>query len=75
VSKSPLKDRILEIEKIKRSITKIDPAFSPAIKNLEQCRFGLDKPKITHYQSLIRSVIAQASKFGGCRNYLQEIES
>ena len=44
---------------MKRKITKIDPAFAPAIKNLEPCTFGLTKPKVTSYQSLIRSVIAQ----------------
>jgi DNA-3-methyladenine glycosylase II len=44
---------------MKRKITKIDTAFAPAIKNLEPCTFGLTKPKVTSYQSLIRSVIAQ----------------
>jgi DNA-3-methyladenine glycosylase II len=31
----------------------------PAIKNLEPCTFGLVKPKLTQFQSLIRAVIAQ----------------
>ncbi len=48
-----------ELEVIKRKITKIDPCFGPAIKNLEPCTFGLTKPKITSYQSLVRSVVAQ----------------
>ena len=52
-------DRAKELAKIKRSIPKIDPAFAPAIKNLAPCTFGLEKPTVTHYQSLIRSVIAQ----------------
>ena len=44
---------------INRKITKIDPAFAPAIRNLAPCTYGLEKPTVTHYQSLIRSVIAQ----------------
>ena len=52
-------DRAKELSKIKRSIPKIDAAFAPAIKNLAPCTFGLEKPVVTHYQSLIRSVIAQ----------------
>ncbi len=52
-------DRAREVASIKRKIVKIDPAFAPAIKNLEPCTFGLTKPKVTSYQSLIRSVVAQ----------------
>lgn len=52
-------DRIQELAKIKRSIQKIDPAFAPAIKNLAPCTFGLEKPKVSHYQTLVRSIIAQ----------------
>ena len=52
-------DRAKELAKIKRSIPKFDAAFAPAIKNLAPCTFGLEKPTVTHYQSLIRSVIAQ----------------
>jgi DNA-3-methyladenine glycosylase II len=52
-------DRAKELAAIKRKIVKIDPAFKPAIKNLDPCTFGLEKPTVTHYQSLIRSVIAQ----------------
>ena len=52
-------DRSKELASINRSIVKIDSAFKPAIKGLERCTFGLEKPMVTHYQSLIRSVIAQ----------------
>lgn len=48
-----------ELKKINRRIVKIDPLFEPAIKNLEPCDFGLTKPKVTSYQSLVRSVVAQ----------------
>lgn len=48
-----------ELAAIKRAIPKIDPAFASAVKNLAPCTFGLEKPSVTHYQSLVRSVIAQ----------------
>jgi DNA-3-methyladenine glycosylase II len=48
-----------ELEAIKRKIVKIDPLFGPAIKNFEPCTFGLIKPKVTSYQSLVRSIVAQ----------------
>ena len=51
--------RAKELAAIKRKIPKIDSAFTPAIKNLEPCIFGLVKPRETHYQSLVRAVIAQ----------------
>ena len=51
--------RAKELAAIKKRISRIDPAFFPAIKNLEPCTFGLVKPKLSQYQSLIRSVIAQ----------------
>jgi len=53
------KDRAKELANLKRKIGKIDPAFLPAIKNLEPCAFGLTKPKLSQYQSLVRAVIAQ----------------
>jgi len=53
------KDRATELATLKRKIGKIDPAFLPAIKNLEPCAFGLTKPKLSQYQSLVRAVIAQ----------------
>jgi len=52
-------ERAKELAAIKRKIVKFDSAFKPAIKNLEPCTFGLEKPTVTHYQSLIRFVIAQ----------------
>jgi DNA-3-methyladenine glycosylase II len=51
--------RAKELATIKKKISNIDPAFVPAIKNLEPCTFGLVKPKVSQYQSLIRAVIAQ----------------
>jgi DNA-3-methyladenine glycosylase II len=52
-------ERAKELAAINRKIIKIDPAFAPAIKNLAPCTFGLEKPKVTQYQSLVRAVIAQ----------------
>jgi DNA-3-methyladenine glycosylase II len=52
-------DRAKELDVIKRKIVKTDPSFSPAVKNLAPCAFGLTKPKLSQYQSLIRAVIAQ----------------
>ena len=52
-------DRSKELAAIKRRIPKIDSVFGPAIKQYAPCTFGLEKPKQTHYQSLIRAVIAQ----------------
>ena len=52
-------DRAKELAAINRKIVKIDTAFAPAIKNLAPCAFGLEKPKVSQYQSLIRAVIAQ----------------
>ena len=51
--------RAQELAAIKKKISRIDPTFGPAIKNLEPCAFGLVKPKVSQYQSLIRAVIAQ----------------
>ena len=48
-----------ELAAINRKIPKIDPAFTSAIKGLQPCTFGLEKPRETHYQSLVRAVIAQ----------------
>jgi len=52
-------DRSKELAAIKRRIPKIDPVFGPVIKQYAPCTFGLERPKQTHYQSLIRAVIAQ----------------
>ena len=51
--------RVKELAAIKKKISRLDPAFVPAIKNLEPCTFGLVKPKVSQYQSLVRAVIAQ----------------
>ena len=51
--------RAKELAAIKRKISKVDPEFTSAIKNLEPCTFGLVQPKLSQYQSLIRAVIAQ----------------
>jgi len=51
--------RAEELAVITRTIPKIDSAFALAIKNLEPCTFGLEKSRETHYQSLVRAVIAQ----------------
>ncbi len=58
-SKKQGTNRVKELAAIKKKISTIDPAFRPAIKNLEPCTFGLVKPKVSQYQSLIRAVIAQ----------------
>jgi len=42
-----------------KKIVEIDPAFAPAVKNLAPCRFGLDKPTSTSFQSLTRAIVAQ----------------
>ena len=42
-----------------KKIVAIDPAFAPAVKNLAPCRFGLDKPTSTSFQSLTRAIVAQ----------------
>ena len=58
-SKKQGANRVKELATIKKKISTIDPTFLPAIKNLEPCTFGLIKPKVSQYQSLIRAVIAQ----------------
>ena len=52
-------DRSRELSAIKSRIIRIDPVFKSAIENFEPCTFGLERSTVTHYQSLIRSVIAQ----------------
>jgi len=63
-----------ELAKITRLIPKIDPVFAPAIKNLEPCTFGLIKPKVTSYQSLIHSVIAQQVSTAAARTISGRLE-
>jgi len=64
-----------ELAAINRKIVAIDPAFSPAIKELPACTFGIDKPKITSYQSLIRSVIAQQVSTAAARTITSRLET
>ena len=63
-----------ELAGINRRITAIDPAFAPAIKELPPCTFGIDKPKITSYQSLVRSVIAQQVSTAAARTISERLE-
>ena len=63
-----------ELAGINRKIVAIDPAFAPAIKELPACTFGIDKPKITSYQSLIRSVIAQQVSTAAARTITSRLE-
>lgn len=67
-------DRARELASIKRKITKIDPVFAPAIKNLEPCSFGLIKSKVTSYQSLIRSIVAQQVSTAAARTISGRLE-
>ena len=67
-------DRAHELASIKRKIAKIDSAFASAIKDLPPCTFGLEKPKVTSYQSLIRSVIAQQVSTAAARTITGRLE-
>jgi DNA-3-methyladenine glycosylase II len=67
-------NRASELKAINRSILRIDRAFAPAIKNLPPCTFGLEKPKITSYQSLIRSVITQQVSVAAARTITSRLE-
>jgi DNA-3-methyladenine glycosylase II len=64
-----------EMRNICRKIARIDPAFVPAIKDLPPCKFGLEKPRITSYQSLIRSVIAQQVSTSAARTITGRLET
>jgi DNA-3-methyladenine glycosylase II len=63
-----------ELAVINRKIVAIDSAFSLAIKELPPCTFGIDKPKITSYQSLVRSVIAQQVSTAAARTISGRLE-
>ena len=63
-----------ELAVINRKIVTIDSAFSVAIKELPPCTFGIDKPKITSYQSLVRSVIAQQVSTAAARTISGRLE-
>ena len=69
-----MQDRAQQLASIKRKIAKIDSAFASAIKDLPTCTFGLEKPKITSYQSLIRSVIAQQVSTAAARTISGRLE-
>ena len=69
-----MQDRARELASIKRKIVKIDLAFAPVIKNLEPCTFGLTKPKVTSYQSLVRSVVAQQVSTAAARTISGRLE-
>ena len=69
------KDRAKELATLKRKIGKIDPAFLPAFKNLEPCAFGLTKPKLSQYQSLVRAVIAQQVSTAAARTITGRLET
>jgi DNA-3-methyladenine glycosylase II len=66
--------RAKELGAIKKKISRIDPAFVPAIKNLEPCTFGLVKPKLSQYQSLIRAVIAQQVSTAAAKTITSRLE-
>jgi DNA-3-methyladenine glycosylase II len=67
--------RAKELAAIKKKISKVDPAFASAIKNLEPCTFGLVKPKLSQYQSLIRAVIAQQVSTAAARTITRRLEA
>jgi DNA-3-methyladenine glycosylase II len=68
-------DRPKELAAIKKKISRIDPAFASAIKNLEPCTFGLVKPKLSQYQSLIRAVIAQQVSTAAAQTITARLET
>lgn len=70
-----LTERAQELAAIKRKISRIDPAFAPAIKNLEPCSFGMVKPNLTQYQSLLRAVIAQQVSTAAARTISGRLET
>ena len=67
--------RAQELASIKKRISKVDPAFAPAIKNLEPCTFGLVKPTRSHYQSLVRAVIAQQVSTAAARTITGRLDA
>ena len=66
--------RAKDLAAIKKKISRIDPAFVPAIKNLEPCTFGLVKPKLSQYKSLIRAVIAQQVSTAAAKTITSRLE-
>ncbi len=49
----------LLINKAIRTLQKADPVFAAAIKSCERPTFGIEVPKVSRYQSIVRAVIAQ----------------
>jgi len=70
-----MSDRERELSTIKRRIPKVDPAFGPAIKKYAPCTFGMEKPKQTHYQSLVRAVIAQQVSTAAARTIGKRLQA
>jgi len=64
-----------EMRNICRKIARIDPVFVSAIKDLPPCKIGLEKSRITSYQSLIRSVIAQQVSTSAARTITSRLET
>jgi DNA-3-methyladenine glycosylase II len=68
-------DRQAELAGMRRLITRIDPVFGPAIKNYAPCTYGIEKPKQTHYQSLVRAVIAQQVSTAAAKTITGRLQS
>ena len=68
-------NRAKELSAIKKKISNVDPAFASAIKDLEPCTFGLVKPKLSQYQSLIRAVIAQQVSTAAAQTITARLET
>ena len=68
-------DRRAELVAMKRRIARIDPVFGPAIKKYAPCTFGIEKPKQTHYQSLVRAVIAQQVSTAAAKTITGRLQS
>ena len=67
-------NRARELARIKKKIVEIDPAFLQAIKNLEPCTFGLVKPRVSQYQSLVKAVIAQQVSTAAARTISERLK-
>ena len=68
-------NRAKELVAIKKKISTVDPTFASAIKYLEPCTFGIVKPKLSQYQSLIRAVIAQQVSTAAARTITGRLEA
>lgn len=72
--KDSKENRQKKLVTLNRRIAAIDPAFTVAIKELPPCTFGIEKPRITSYQSLVRSVIAQQVSTAAARTITSRLE-